>query len=155
MKEKEEYWLTCIQHFLENHQKYPTKLHSDVKPLKNSSSKEFIYHLANYLSETFPLIKKCHIEYSTNKNESFNYQKACYAPKMFTYKGSYSGRIWCTILQRNFPHKWVLEIRRLLRLSFLHWNHIYLRKNKWDWIIFRLNTKKNKENWNKDGDKTT
>lgn len=117
--QREEFWLNSVNHFQGDHKKCPLNRHESISPVKNASKPGFVQCLIAYLNETVKLLRSCDKRYSTNQNESFNFQKAWFAPKIYSYKGSYQGRMACAILQCNFPHMWIFEVRRRLGLPCL------------------------------------
>lgn len=115
---KLEYWLAATDHFSGVHKNCPDPTHTGYtwKHCKDETAKN---NLNLLLIETSDILKTCDPDYTTNVNENFHSVKAHLAPKLYSWKAGWVGRISAAILQYCNPYMWIYDARYYLNLPCL------------------------------------
>jgi hypothetical protein len=111
IEQKKNYWRNALEHFRGNHEKCPHE-HPEVDKLLVIKTAEQEEQLVQFLEATVELLERCLTGVHTNFNESCNALKIHYADKNTSWKGSWSARMMCAIMQVNSLENWRIELAR-------------------------------------------
>ena len=75
--------------------------------------------LSKFLAETSNIFKTVDPRLSTNRKESFHAEAAKFAPKRFSWCGSYEGRMRLAVCSHNDPLTWKDSLRRRVHADAL------------------------------------
>jgi hypothetical protein len=117
---KKEYWLNTLEHFQGHHEGCPREHPASGRGGRKLriTTDEQRHQMRAFLAETVELLARCLTGVHTNFNESCNALKVHYGDKNTSWKGSWSARMMCAMMQVNTPDdtNWRIELARLCRV---------------------------------------